>query len=224
MANGHVEHAGQRLGQERLAAAGRAEQEDVRLGQLHFVVVGSVVSRLHPLVVVVDGHRQDLLGVLLPDDVVVQELVDLLGLGQLLEAELGGVGQFLGDDVVAELDALVADVDTRPGDQLLDLLLRLAAEAALHQIATVSEFRHVGSSCSVSGPCCSSVCHPCTRPGAVLRPAEPRPGHPTLAAATTLERPLSTPPTPRRPPRSAGCPVPRSPRRSARRPRPRRPS
>ena len=117
-----------------------------------------LLARLHPLVVVVDGHRQDLLGVLLTDHVVVQELEDLLGLGQLLEGELGGVGQLLGDDVVAQLDALVADVDTRPGDQLLHLLLRLAAEAALHQIATVSELRHVGSSCpSVSGPCCSSV-------------------------------------------------------------------
>ena len=33
----HVEHAGQRLGQERLAAAGGADQQDVRLGQLDVV-------------------------------------------------------------------------------------------------------------------------------------------------------------------------------------------
>ena len=68
---------------------------------------------LHPLVVVVDGDRQDLLGVLLADHVVVQELEDLPGLGQLLERELGGLGQLLGDDVVAEVDALVTDVDAR---------------------------------------------------------------------------------------------------------------
>ena len=36
---GHVEHAGQRLGQQRLAAAGGADQQDVRLGQLDVVVV-----------------------------------------------------------------------------------------------------------------------------------------------------------------------------------------
>ena len=40
---GHVEHAGQRLGQQRLAAAGRAEQQDVRLGQLDVVVVARAV-------------------------------------------------------------------------------------------------------------------------------------------------------------------------------------
>ena len=42
---------------------------------------------LDPLVMVVDGHRQDLLGVLLPDHVVVQELEDLTGLGQVLERQ-----------------------------------------------------------------------------------------------------------------------------------------
>ena len=36
----------------------------------------------------------------------------------------------LGDDVVAQPDALVADVDGRTGDELLHLLLRLAAEGA----------------------------------------------------------------------------------------------
>lgn len=39
-------------------------------------------------------------------------------------------GPFVLDDVVAELDALVADVDARPGDQLFNLGLRLSAERA----------------------------------------------------------------------------------------------
>jgi hypothetical protein len=68
--------------------------------------------------VVVDGHRKDLLGVLLSDDVVVQEGEDLLGLGKVLETELGGLVPLLGDDVVTEVDALVADVDPGPGNQL----------------------------------------------------------------------------------------------------------
>ena len=109
---GHVEHAGQGLGQQRLAAAGGPEQQDVGLGQLDAVLLRRRAG-LHPLVVVVDGDREDLLGVLLPDDVVVEEVEDLAGLGQVLEAQLGGLVTLLGDDVVAQVDALVADVDAR---------------------------------------------------------------------------------------------------------------
>jgi len=49
--------------------------------------------------------------------------VDLLRLRQVLELEAGWSGQLLVDDLVAEIDALVADVDARPRDQLLDLAL-----------------------------------------------------------------------------------------------------
>jgi hypothetical protein len=80
--------------------------------------------------VVVDGHRERALRVLLPDDVLVQDLVDLDRLRQALELEGRRRGELLIDDLVAEVDALVADVDAGPGDQLLDLALRLAAEGA----------------------------------------------------------------------------------------------
>jgi hypothetical protein len=58
-----VEQARQRLGEQRLARAGRPDQQDVRLGELDVVFLG---ARLEPLVVVVDRDRQDLLGRLLP--------------------------------------------------------------------------------------------------------------------------------------------------------------
>src|SRR5207249_9826667 len=136
----HVEHARQRLRQQRLATARGPEQQDVRLGQLD-VGIG-VGADLHALVVVVDGDGEDLLGVLLADDVVVEEVVDLTRLRQLVEAHLGGLRQLLLDDLVAEIDALVADVDAGTGDQLLDLLLRLAAEGALQQVSPIPEFGH----------------------------------------------------------------------------------
>src|SRR5690606_23477717 len=58
-----VELAGQGLGEEGLAAAGGADQQDVRLLELDVVPAG--LTRPDPLVVVVDGDRQLLLGVFL---------------------------------------------------------------------------------------------------------------------------------------------------------------
>jgi hypothetical protein len=80
--------------------------------------------------VVVDGDRKRALRSLLADDVLVQDVVDLNRLREVLELERGRGGELLVDDLVAEVDALVADVDAGAGDELLDLALRLAAEAA----------------------------------------------------------------------------------------------
>src|SRR5262249_31877856 len=120
--------------------ARRAPQQDVRLGELDIGIV--VRARVDALVVPVDSDRQDRLGVLLADHVVIEEGGDLLGLGQFVELDLRRFGQLLFDDVVAEVDALVADVDAWSGDQLLDLLLRLATEAALDEVARLPELCH----------------------------------------------------------------------------------
>ena len=65
----HVEDAGQRAGQQRLAAAGRADEQDVRLVDLDVRVV---LGGHEPLVVVVHGDGEHVLGVLLADDVLVE--------------------------------------------------------------------------------------------------------------------------------------------------------
>src|SRR5678816_754452 len=84
-----------------------------------------------PLVVIMDGDREDLLGAVLADHVLVEHLLDLGRLGDRARAvALVLLLDLLGDDVVAQPDALVADVHGRAGDQLLDLLLGLAAERA----------------------------------------------------------------------------------------------
>jgi hypothetical protein len=80
--------------------------------------------------VVVDGDRKRSLGCVLADHVLVEDLADLARLRQVLQLEDRRRGQLLVDDLVTEIDALVADVDARASDQLLDLALRLAAEAA----------------------------------------------------------------------------------------------
>lgn len=53
--------------------------------------------------------------------------------------------RLLGDDLVAEPDALVADEDTRTGDQLGDVLLALAAAGIRHLLRRIGRpVRHRG--------------------------------------------------------------------------------
>jgi hypothetical protein len=93
--------------------------------------------------VVVDRDRERALRLLLGDHVVVQDGVDVERLREVVEVELGGARQLLVDDLVAEIDALVADVDARTGNQLLDLSLRLAAEAAKELFVALAHSSHV---------------------------------------------------------------------------------
>src|SRR5690349_16680149 len=87
---------------------------------------------------VVDRHGQRLLGALLADHVLVQYGLDFLRLGQLLAGPVGLVLEFLADDVVAEFDALIADEYRGPGYELAHLMLALAAEGAVQQLAVVA--------------------------------------------------------------------------------------
>jgi hypothetical protein len=47
-------------------------------------------------------------------------------------------GELFVDDLVAEIDALVADVDTRACDEFLDLPLRFSAEATEKLLVAVT--------------------------------------------------------------------------------------
>src|SRR5690606_6999871 len=80
----------------------------------------------------------------LADHVLVEQGLDLGGLGKLgllllLEQAV------LGDDVEKDVDALVADEDGRPGDQLLDLALALVAERAPEGVVAGLFLRHHSS-------------------------------------------------------------------------------
>src|SRR5690606_16920939 len=84
-----------------------------------------------------------------PDDVLVQDLPDLLGLGNAAQVRVALLVELLLDDLVAQLDALVADVNAGTGDQLLDLLLHLAAEGALELALLIAELEHDASPSSL---------------------------------------------------------------------------
>jgi hypothetical protein len=118
----------------RLAASGGPDQQNVGLRQLDGFTTGAGSARglcLDALVVVVDGHGERLLRPVLPDHVGVQELADLHGLGKLFPLDLARLGQLFLDDLVAQVDALIADVDTWAGDELLYLLLGFSTEGTL---------------------------------------------------------------------------------------------
>jgi hypothetical protein len=72
----------------------------------------------------------------LTDDVLIEDRADLLRLGQSLLRRLGV--DFLADDVVAQVDAFVADVHRRPGDELAHFVFALAAERAIQDPSVVA--------------------------------------------------------------------------------------
>ena len=129
---GDVEDPGQRPGQQGLAAAGRADQQDVRLVELDLGLGFLAVHQ--PLVVVVHGDRQDLLGPLLADHVGVELFLDLARGRDVGEERLGHAPAppLLVEDRLAELDALAANVDVaRTFHQGTDVAVALAAERAI---------------------------------------------------------------------------------------------
>src|SRR5262249_15014117 len=110
----YVEDARERPREQGLPAARGADQEDVAL--LDFDVVERDL-RAEPLVVVVDGDREDLLRALLRYDVLVEPALDLergrerprkRNVRDAVRA--GRLLLLVAEDRVAEVDALVADV------------------------------------------------------------------------------------------------------------------
>src|SRR5690606_21475489 len=125
--------------QQGLAAAGGADQQDVALAELDFLLLAGALAVTQPLVVVVDGHRQHLLGVLLADHVLVEDLLDLARARQPVAGPFGAALLHLyPDDVIAEVDTLVADEHRGASNQLADLVLALATEGAVEQLAVVA--------------------------------------------------------------------------------------
>ena len=125
--------AGQCLGDVGLAGAGGAHHEDVALLELHIFPA----AEEDPLVMVVDRDGEGDLRLLLPDDVLVQDLLNLPGLGELVGQAQGGVAvpaQLLLQHAHAQLDALVADAGPGALDHPPHLLLPLAAEGAAQRL------------------------------------------------------------------------------------------
>ena len=168
----HVEHARQGLGEQGLAAAGRADQHDVRLGDLDVVGLPAVAQ---PLVVIVHCNSENALGLVLADHIVVKDLAYLFGRrNAVLGLHQGGLA-LLPDDVHAKLDAFIADEYGRAGNELPDLMLALPAEAAIQGVAGVAPGFggwHVGNAPPLGGP---ATCEPAHKTMLNATPGSPQP-------------------------------------------------
>ena len=136
---GDVEQLGQAARDGGLAAAGGAEEEDVRFLEVDLLGLAAVAQAL---VVVVDGDGDGALGAVLADDVLVEVGLDLAGVQDLAETRV--LGHALALVVVAQkgradVDALIADEDARrAGDEAVDLCAAASAEAAVIDLAVVA--------------------------------------------------------------------------------------
>ena len=77
---------------------------------------------------IVHRNREHLLGVVLSDDIVVEDLEDFRGRGNAVARLQEGGLVLLPDNLHAQLDAFIADEHGRARNELANLMLALAAE------------------------------------------------------------------------------------------------
>ncbi len=91
---------------------------------------------------VVDGHRKLLFRLFLAHHVLVQELLDFLRHGQGRTDAPVIEPVVVGDDVVADLDAFIADEDRGAGNELADVVLIFVAERTAQDLVFAFCFNH----------------------------------------------------------------------------------
>src|SRR5690606_22425234 len=113
----HVQHARQGLCKQRLARTSGPDQQDVALAQLDAIVFDIAIA--NTLVMVIDCDGQSALGLVLTNDVAIKEFLNLGWRRQLIADGIArGFLGFLQNDVIAKVDAFIADEHRRPGDKL----------------------------------------------------------------------------------------------------------
>src|SRR5262249_38105391 len=90
------------------------------------------------LVVIVNGDRGHLLGMVLADHIVIENLAAFLRRRDAVARFYQPGLVVLADNVNAQLDAFVADVDSCAGNELAQLVLALAAERAIERVLVLA--------------------------------------------------------------------------------------
>ena len=94
---------------------------------------------LEPLVVVVDGDREHLLRAFLADHVLIEDVEDFVRLGQMARGRAGGFSSSSSRMMSLQSSTHSSQMNTRrAGDQLAHLVLALAAERAVKDLAAVA--------------------------------------------------------------------------------------
>ncbi|MPM17189.1 hypothetical protein SDC9_63577 [bioreactor metagenome] len=116
-------------GKQRLSGSGRSDHENVGLIQFH-TLFRNLFLELHPLVVVVHCHGKDTFCVILANDIFIHVLLQLLWSRNAVGKpnNLFLEGWIAGKHIIADLDALITDGNTRSVDQPLHFFLAFAAE------------------------------------------------------------------------------------------------
>src|SRR5271156_1716083 len=146
----HLQKAREGLRQQRLADAGRANQQDV--GFLQLDVAGHHL-RVDSFVMIVDRDRENFLGAFLSDHVLVEDPLDFGGLGHRGALAEGFFAvSLLGDYVVTKVDAFVANINRWAGDKLSNFVLALTAKRANQVARAVVMLGHTASRGSLGRP------------------------------------------------------------------------
>jgi hypothetical protein len=113
--------------------------------------------------VLVHGNRQTFFRLILTDHILVQESFDIGGLRQI--SSRGGTFRLLVviDYLVTDINAFIANVNARSGDQFLYIVLRFAAKRTAKEFFRSAEICHRNDcrflfavKCAVAGALCES--------------------------------------------------------------------
>ena len=131
----HIQEASQGFSEQSLAAASRANQQDVTLAEFNILPTLAVTQTF---VMVIDSDSQNFFRALLTDDIVVEDIFDFVRYRQMIL--LGAAAIFLHlftDDIVAKINTFIANKYRWPSNQFADFVLALATEGAVQQLAAI---------------------------------------------------------------------------------------
>ncbi len=118
--------------------------------QLH--IIGFRHTHIDALIVVVNSHGKRLLGILLSDNILIQNRPNILWLRNILQLNFHIFAELFLNDLIAELYTFIADVDAGTCNEFSDLFLGLAAKRTFQLAFVIPKLQHDTTPISPSIP------------------------------------------------------------------------